>query len=437
MITDLFEQLLSLTMNMIIWMYIIGALISAGVTWAVMPVVKRLALRHQWVDKPSEDRKIHSRPIPYVGGIAIVIGACVGLCYFVGVSVGWPGAIAEQVYLPPLVLVVGALAMAVVGAYDDVNGLDFEYKFIFQIVMVSILIDSGFQIEQLPLPLAGGAVELGWMSVPVTMVWVVGVINAVNLLDGMDGLAAGTSLITFGSLAVTFAVTGLLANLALVLVVAGALVAFLYYNFNPASVFMGDCGSLFIGFVLATYSLTGSAQANSLMAFMLPLLAMGVPVLDTGLSILRRFIEERPLFSPDRDHIHHRLSRRFGLTHRGTVIVIYLINLMFGTIAVALATSSNHGRFFTFMMAAAVIYGLLRVLRYFRLRDLPWLIHQRLNGTEALVQQVKGSRLQARALGPEFSSWPMTGSKVAEHDFPKNGARQEEIEDKVISEQQR
>lgn len=360
-----------------IWGYVGGFLLTVAISWLLTLAVKRLALRRGWTDDPNNDRKVHDHPIPRVGGIAIIAAVGMGLLYFYGVEWFFGPSLGFDFRFPSSALLVGALTIGVVGLYDDLEYLAFEHKFLFQVVVASIVINAGYVIDTVPNPVTGEAFAVGWIGVPVTLVWIVGIINAVNLLDGLDGLAAGTSLITFGSLAAAFSATGATTNLPLVLVLSGALAGFLVYNFNPASIFMGDCGSTFLGFLLATYSIQGPHQTNSLLAFLIPILATGLPVLDTGLSLVRRFLEQRPLFQPDRDHIHHRIARRFGLTHRMTVLVLYGVSLTFGLLAFSAAVASDTLRTVVVLAAGIVIYLFLRALGYFRLRDLPWLIRER------------------------------------------------------------
>jgi UDP-GlcNAc:undecaprenyl-phosphate GlcNAc-1-phosphate transferase len=208
-----------------------------------------------------------------------------------------------------------------------------------------------------------------WFSVALTAAWIVGVINAINLLDGMDGLASGVSIIVFGSLTAAYLTLGDWTQLAWIVVVVGAVIGFLRYNFNPAQIFMGDSGSMFLGFLIAAYSLRGATRAGSLLALMIPIIAMGLPIVDTGLAIVRRGLERRHLFHADSDHIHHRVARRMGLSHRGTVLLLYSISVLFGFAAFLLAISDK--RVGDSWMAPIVlivtgfgIFGLLRFLGY-------------------------------------------------------------------------
>lgn len=359
-------------------LYVSGLILSAWCSWYLTPIVKRVAFERNWVDEPENPRKIHTHPTPRVGGIALVTAVFVGLIYFAALKLLiLPADMAAQIIMPPSVILAGGLVMATVGLYDDLNFLSFEHKFVLQVVVASIVINAGYEIGHLPLPFVDEQLALGWLGVPITLIWIVGVVNAVNLLDGMDGLAAGTSMITFGSLGAVYAVSGDVTSLSLILAITGGLAGFLYYNFNPASIFMGDSGSLFLGFLLATYSLEGTTDANSFLAFVIPIIAMGLPIMDTALTITRRYLERRPLFHPDRDHIHHRLGRKFGLGHRGTVIALYGISVFFGVIAYLLAAAHQYGQPVILVTAALGIYFLLRKLGYFRLRDLPWLIRER------------------------------------------------------------
>jgi UDP-GlcNAc:undecaprenyl-phosphate GlcNAc-1-phosphate transferase len=260
--------------------------------------------------------------------------------------------------------------MAVVGLYDDIRHMHFLTKFAFQIGVAILMISGGFVIPEVFNPFTDDAVALPrWIAILLSAGWIVGAINAINLLDGMDGLASGVSVIVFGSLTAAYMVMGDWTNSAWVAVIVGALLGFLRYNFNPAKIFMGDSGSMFLGFLIAAYSLRGASRANSLLALLIPIIAMGLPVIDTGLAIVRRFLERRPLFHPDKDHIHHRVVRKLGLSHRNTVLALYTVSIGFGVAAFLLAISQKSlgDNLFTpivLCVTAVGIFGLLKSLGY-------------------------------------------------------------------------
>lgn len=306
-----------------------GFLVAFGTTALLTPVVRRLALDYDWVDHPDGRRKLHANVVPAVGGIAIAVGFAVGLAYLHAVRTLLP----FDVLFPPAALWAGGLVIVASGFYDDVRGLGFKGKLAVQVLVAYALLHAGYRIDVTWMPFVSeDPYAQALVSIPMTLLWIVGVINAVNLLDGLDGLAAGVSLIAFASLGLVFGLNGDVGLVMIALIVTGALAGFLLFNFNPASIFMGDSGSLFLGYLLATYTLAGTGHANPWIALVLPAVALGLPLVDTTMSIARRFFERKAICAPDRDHIHHRLMRT--LSHRDAVLVLYGVALSFGLAAV-------------------------------------------------------------------------------------------------------
>jgi len=347
-----------------------GFLFSALASYALTPVVIRIAERKDWIDRPDASRSIHTRPTPRVGGLAIAGAFLLGLLFFALVPHLLPEELGRSIRLPSPLIIIGALIMTAVGLYDDIRHLHFVTKFACQIGVAVLMIAGGFAIPEVFNPFAENPITLpSWVAILLSIAWIVGAINAINLLDGMDGLASGVSVIVFGSLTAAYMVMGDWTNSAWVAVIVGALLGFLRYNFNPAKVFMGDSGSMFLGFLIAAYSLRGASRANSLLALLIPIIAMGLPVIDTGLALVRRFIERRPLFHPDGDHIHHRALKKLGLSHRNTVLALYTVSVGFGIAAFLLAVSQRRlgDNFFTpivLIVTAVGIFALLRSLGY-------------------------------------------------------------------------
>ncbi|MEP0548314.1 MAG: MraY family glycosyltransferase [Rhodothermales bacterium] len=311
---------------------IAGFLVAFGTTALTTPIVRRLAIDYDWVDRPDGQRKLHADVVPAIGGIAIALGFGVGLSYLYAVR----GLLPFDVVFPTPALWAGALAIVASGFYDDTRGLGFKGKLAVQALVAYALLHAGYRVDVSGLPFVGEDVYTqALVSIPVTLLWIVGVINAVNLLDGLDGLAAGVSLIGFAALGLIFGIHGEIGLVMIALIITGALAGFLLFNFNPASIFMGDSGSLFLGYLLATYSLSGTGHANPMMALAVPAVVLGLPLVDTALSVARRFVERKAICAPDRDHIHHRLTRT--LSHRNAVLVLYAVALSFGVAAVALS----------------------------------------------------------------------------------------------------
>ncbi|QXD16162.1 undecaprenyl/decaprenyl-phosphate alpha-N-acetylglucosaminyl 1-phosphate transferase [Rhodocaloribacter litoris] len=332
-----------------------------GATLLLTLVVRWLAIRKGWVDVPDGERKLHARPVPSLGGVGIAFGYVVGiaLLYFSEdyLSFRW-----EPV--SPL-LWGGALVMLVTGIIDDIRGLSFRHKFAVQVLVAYALICGGYRIDVSGLPFMGDdPAQHMLLSIPLTLLWFVGVMNAINLIDGLDGLAAGVSIIAFAYLGLIFSFHGGPAIVLPALVMVGGLAGFLFYNFNPARIFMGDSGSLFLGFMLAAYSLEGQAHLDPLLSFLTLVAVMGLPLLDAGFAIIRRLLSGRALFAPDNDHIHHRMVRRWP--QRQAVLLLYAVATCFGTIAVFMSVASPTTGFLLFGLALSLSFVGLNRLKVYR-----------------------------------------------------------------------
>src|SRR5215471_5859670 len=283
------------------------------------PYIRDAARRLGMVDRPDQGRKLHAEPIPRVGGIVIALGYVVSFSFILLAPYRNVGFNIHTVVPRALTLMPAAGLIFLIGLWDDLAGLRPWQKLAGQVVAAGLAMTAGVRINFLQWH------ELSfWLSIPVTILWLVGCANAFNLIDGLDGLAAGVGL--FASL--TTLVAALLhGNLHLALVTAplvGCLLGFLIYNFNPASVFLGDSGSLLIGFLLGCYGIMWSQKSATFLGLTAPMMAMAIPLLDVALSVVRRFLRNQPIFGADRGHIHHRLLAR-GLTPRRVVVLIYAI----------------------------------------------------------------------------------------------------------------
>jgi len=296
--------------------------------------VRDFASRRGWVAIPSQERHLHSSPLPRLGGVAI----------FISFSLSMVAAAVMAYYIPHLraafslktllTILVPASLVFLLGVYDDLYSVGPYVKFAVQGLAATMLFAGGLRI--LNIPVLFGEHQLPWfLGLPFTIVWVLAITNAFNLIDGLDGLAAGSAL--FSTL-VAFVVT-LLNGYSLVTVMtialAGAILGFLRYNFNPATIFLGDSGSLFIGFLLSALALEGAQKAPTIVAVAIPVVSFGLPILETSLSILRRLISGRPVFTADREHIHLKLLQH-GLTHRQVVIVLYAVSAVFALLSLFL-----------------------------------------------------------------------------------------------------
>jgi UDP-GlcNAc:undecaprenyl-phosphate/decaprenyl-phosphate GlcNAc-1-phosphate transferase len=344
--------------------YVAACLISLVLSVLVTPLVRRFALRIGAVSTPG-GRHVHSRSIPRLGGIGLAFAWAVPV---VALSLrdGSMLRALEGQWLQVVTVVGGGAALCTVGALDDVRGLRSLYKLAAQVVVAIIAFACGFHIQAIHLPLFG-TLEMGAFALPVTILWIVGVTNAVNLIDGLDGLATGVAFFAAFTSFVIAAISGSVFVALTMAALMGALVGFLFFNFNPARIFMGDSGSYFLGFVLATTALAGGGlqqKASTAVSLLVPILALGLPIFDTLFSMFRRLIERRPIFSADRGHVHHRLLD-LGLTHRRAVMILYAVSsvLAAGAIAVSLGRSWHVG--LALLSVSLVFVGFVRFLGYF------------------------------------------------------------------------
>ncbi len=306
--------------------YLVLIAVAAVITLLTTPVVMRISRRYGLVVMPG-GRKIHSHPVSQMGGVAIFLGVMgsIAVQAFGEIRLGWGGSFADAAG-PGVNLygvLAGLVAMFAVGIVDDLLDLRPGWKLAGQIAAAGIVVAAGLRIEFVGDPLSGGLVMLGLLSIPITIVYLVGFANVINLIDGLDGLAAGVSAIAATSLLVLAAQGNRLDAAALAAAVIGACLGFLRFNFNPAKIFMGDSGAMFLGFTLATVSLLGVMKTTAAIALAVPLIIIGVPIFDTASAIVRRVRHNRPIQEADKGHIHHRLLGR-GFDQRQTVIIIYI-----------------------------------------------------------------------------------------------------------------
>jgi len=305
---------------------LIAYIVGAAVTCAATPLARRLAVRSGAIDEPDA-RKVHERPLPSWGGLAIMLGF--------GCAI-WAGGAVHQMPAGEFVgIMVGGLLVALVGFVDDRTALPANTKLGLQVICVIPLLASGVTISALSHPLVRQEEVMlpGWLSVLVTTLWVVGVTNAVNLIDGLDGLASGVAAISCVALAFIALVWGQLAVALLCAALAGAAVGFLPWNWQPATILMGDTGAYFLGYMIAAVTIQGAFKMAAAIAIFVPLLVLAVPLLDTALSPLRRFLSGRPAFAADREHLHHRLVA-LGLSETRVVLLTYMITALCGGIAI-------------------------------------------------------------------------------------------------------
>ena len=345
-------------MNTYLGLFMIAMLASVVLT----PLVRRACERGGWLDEPAQDgRRVHRQAIPRLGGVALFASVAIALAALPLIDNLVTQTVRENSAHLFIIFVPAALVF-LFGVYDDVRGTGALAKFGALAVAGALFYALGGRVEAFSVPLVGSVELTPWLSFVITVVWIVGIANAFNLIDGIDGLAAGAAL--FASLVML--VVSLMLGHSLVAVVAvvlcGALIGFLRYNFNPASIFLGDSGSLFVGFLLAALSVQGTQKASTAVAVAIPLLAFGVPVIDTGFTLVRRFLSGRPLFRGDREHIHHMLLAR-GWSQRRVAFVLYGACAVFGLLALLFVNETGRATglmLFIVGMAVALAVGRLR-----------------------------------------------------------------------------
>ena len=307
------------------WHYLIVFAVAFIVTVAAVPLVRRIAISHGIVDQPSA-RRVNKEPIPRLGGVAMYLGLLTALVveYVCELAGFWPGPF--SLFMGSGVNMVGVTVglsiVVVVGVVDDVQSLRPGVKFLGQIVAAVVIASSGVLMSGFKMPLSDGHIVLGWLSYPITVIYLVAFANIINLIDGLDGLAAGiTGISALGLFALTVTLVRNDASIVAIALIA-VCVAFLFYNFHPASIFMGDSGSLLLGMTLGAISLMGATRFSSITALAVPILIAGVPVIDTASAILRRLLNHQPIQQADRGHLHHRLLDQ-GFSQRKAVLIIY------------------------------------------------------------------------------------------------------------------
>ncbi|HIY21638.1 MAG TPA: undecaprenyl/decaprenyl-phosphate alpha-N-acetylglucosaminyl 1-phosphate transferase [Candidatus Flavonifractor merdigallinarum] len=314
-----------------------GALVAALlVALITTPIVKNLAQMWGAVDVPKDNRRMHDHPIPRMGGLAIFLGFLLSVILFLP-FLGDMG-ISPQIRG----MLLGAVIIVVLGILDDIYALPALPKLLVQIVAAVIAVGTGNLITVISNPNVFSSElywELGWLSYPVTVVWIVGVTNAVNLIDGLDGLACGVSTISSMTMLVIALAMAEPEVAILMAALAGGCLGFLPYNMNPAKIFMGDTGSTFLGYVLGVVSIQGLFKYYMLISFVVPFLLLGLPIFDTCFAFIRRIAHGQSPMHADRSHIHHRLID-MGLSQKQAVAVLYVIAAILGLSAVVLTTLS-------------------------------------------------------------------------------------------------
>jgi UDP-GlcNAc:undecaprenyl-phosphate GlcNAc-1-phosphate transferase len=313
--------------------YLVPFLTSLILSFILTRSIRNYAIKCGWVDAPTSGRHVHTNPVPRLGGIAIFL-AFTGPAGISLVIPGLMGSPAGFSIRTALAILGPALIVFCMGLYDDLRPLGPYWKFGIQGLAAVLLYANGVGVHRMGFVSHGQPLPMS-IGFPMTILWVLLITNAFNLIDGLDGLAAGSA--TFSTI-IIFAISLLRGNpfvSLLSIALAGALLGFLRYNLYPATIFLGDSGSLFIGFMLSALALAGSQKATAMVAVAIPVVSFGLPILDVALSVIRRLLRGKPLFSGDDDHIHHKLLKR-GLSHRDAVLVLYAVTAGFGLLSLVL-----------------------------------------------------------------------------------------------------
>jgi len=351
-------------MQRMLWTYagvflsamLLGLVVTQGMVWFAHRI-KLFA--------PRNTRSVHALPTPRIGGVAIFVSlilVTVGMLLFDTHA----SEVFRELHSKLLVLFVCGGFVFLFGLIDDIWGMRASAKLAVQLIAAIVVCSYGIRIDQVTL----FGWWFGWMAWPVTILWIVGITNAVNLIDGLDGLSAGICATTCVVIGVFSAYTGQVAMAILMAILFGSLVGFLFFNFNPAKIFLGDSGSMFLGFFLATSSVICTAKVATVVGLLLPALALGLPLFDMLISIVRRVLERRSIFSADRGHIHHRLLD-MGLNHRNTVIVMYLITLaIVGLAALMMFLREEGGELIVLVVSMLILLAVFRIAGVLRFRKM-------------------------------------------------------------------
>ena len=319
----------------------IAFLISLIASFTLTFPIRKLAIKWNIVDHPNY-RKIHKKVTPRFGGMAIFLGSFLGILYL------WP----ENEHL--LAIIAGAFVIVITGTLDDKYEIRPVIKLTGQFIAASFIVSSGLIIEQITLPFIG-KIELGFISVLVTVFWIIGITNAINLIDGLDGLATGVSTIALISISIMAIIDSQLIVLYFSIVLIGANLGFLYHNFYPAKIYMGDTGSNFLGYIIAVISMLGLFKNVALLSFLIPIIILGVPIFDTLFSIIRRIRDKESIMMADNKHVHYQLLR-IGFSHRTSVLIMYGFSAVFGGLAIVASQVPLNVAFFIFIFILLVVH---------------------------------------------------------------------------------
>lgn len=380
-------------MNMFLTVFVTALLISLACT----PLAIHLAPKIGAVDIPKDERRMHTKPVPRFGGLAIYLGTMISILIFLPINGQLWG------------VVISGTLMYLVGVYDDIKGMPPRIKFLAQIICACILYQFSIKITGMtnPFPFGDYLIRFPWaLSIVITVLWIVGITNTINLIDGLDGLAAGISMIACLSIAYTAFLHNRMETCMVMLAIAGGALGFLPYNFNPAKIFMGDGGSLFLGFMLASVSITGDTplKSTTVIATIVPMFVLALPIFDTAFAILRRMANKRPIMEADKGHLHHRIMA-VGLGQKRTVLTLYSISGIMGVAAILMSIDVEELRFMdrcSLWVEAVALVVIAATLIFVFLDNHKILARQQ----EAINQAIIELERQAERQAPEEGAGP-------------------------------
>ncbi len=325
---------------------LIAVLAAGAVSFALTPLVKVLAIRFGFVDVPKDGRRMHKKPIPTIGGLAIYAAFLLVVLVMCKVERQLVG------------ILIGGTILVGLGVIDDKYDLDAKLKFLVQIVAAVIPVTQGVIVDYMsnPFPFGPQYLNFGVLGIPITVIWIVAITNAVNFIDGLDGLSVGVCSISCLTMAVIAMSLGQTLEAVILGALLGACLGFLPYNFNPAKIFMGDTGATFLGFILACMSVSGLFKLYTVISFAVPILVLGVPIFDITFAFMRRIWHHESPMHPDRSHIHHRLIDK-GFNQRQSVAILYVVASLLGVCAVMVSTSGP-GKALMVLLAVAAVGGI-------------------------------------------------------------------------------
>ena len=395
----------------------VAFLIALAISVTSTPWVRRRAINWGAVDDPNRARKVHESATPRMGGLAIAAGFFGALFVLLAVETSVAQLFASNIRRITAVVGGGVLMLAL-GIYDDLVGANAPKKLVVQIAAALMMCALGFGISHIALPW-GGNLNVGVVGIPITVLWVVGITNAVNLIDGLDGLAAGVSLFALVTMCAVGLVIGNFEGVLLTAALAGAVAGFLFHNFHPATIFMGDTGSLFIGFMVAATGLMTSTKSSTTVALLAPILALGLPVADTLLAMTRRVVRGRSPFSPDKDHIHHRLLE-LGSSHRKAVLKLWGFCLVACLVAMTMVVSNGPTTLLILILFASFAMLIGHRLGYFSRSYWVLLADSRRNDRQAQLerrQAIDGLLRQLRYVDTVEAVSELLGGVHGLHDY--------------------